>query len=120
MKDNFYQISDLEQGDGTLSCTISYNADHDIFKGHFPGNPVVPGVCTMAIIKAVLEEASSQKLMLKESGGVKFLGLINPGMTPQLTLNWKRESEYTTATATLKEGTTALFKMSAQYIQVTP
>ena len=115
MKDNFYTSSELERGAGTLTCAIHYNANHQIFEGHFPGNPIVPGVCTIAIVKEILEEAVTQDLLLTGAPTVKFLGLINPSMSPVLTLTWKSEGSQTEATAILKEGSTALFKMSASY-----
>jgi 3-hydroxyacyl-[acyl-carrier-protein] dehydratase len=115
MKDNFYTTSALEKGEGNLTCTIHYNASHKIFEGHFPGNPIVPGVCTMAIVKELLEEATSQKLLLTAAPNVKFLGLINPSMSPELNLTWKTEEGKTQTTASLKEGPTTLFKMFGTY-----
>ena len=116
MKDNFYSISHLERGEGSVSCTLHYNAAHDIFNGHFPGNPIVPGVCTMAIVKELLEDAFQLKLLLKESKAVKFLGLINPAMSPALKLLWKEEDGQVSAIATLQDGVTSLFKMSGLYV----
>src|ERR1041384_2991215 len=116
MMNSFYSVSELEQEDGSLSCTLHYNAAHKIFEGHFPGNPIVPGVCTMAIVKEQLEKAVGHRLRLKESKTVKFLSLITPTMSPRLTVNWKEESGRITTTATLQESGTPLFKMSGTYI----
>jgi 3-hydroxyacyl-[acyl-carrier-protein] dehydratase len=114
---DFYHISELEQGEGSLRCVLHFNTAHSIFQGHFPDNPIVPGVCTMAIIKELLEEAIQQKLMLKESRTVKFLGLIHPAMSPDVTLSWKEESGHISMTASLQEGTIPLFRMSGIYIR---
>ncbi len=118
MKDNFYSVSALEQSDSSLSCTLHYNAEHPIFSGHFPGNPIVPGVCTMAMVKVLLGQATGLSLMLAESKAVKFLGLISPDISPQLSISWKEEAGGITATATLHAGVTSLFKMSAFYSAV--
>jgi 3-hydroxyacyl-[acyl-carrier-protein] dehydratase len=112
---DFYSISAFERGEGSVKCQLHYNVAHKIFKGHFPGNPIVPGVCTMAIVKELLEENLQQKLTLKESKAVKFLGLINPSMSPTISLFWKEEENQINATVSLQEGTTSLFKMSALY-----
>jgi 3-hydroxyacyl-[acyl-carrier-protein] dehydratase len=112
---NFYSTSVLERCEGALECSIAYNAAHEIFKGHFPGNPIVPGVCTMAIVKELLEGALQQKLLLKESKAVKFLGLINPTMSPTINLTWKEEAGQINVTASLQESGTSLFKMSGSY-----
>jgi 3-hydroxyacyl-[acyl-carrier-protein] dehydratase len=116
MKNDFYRISAFEKSEDKLSCTLHYDAAHEIFQGHFPGNPIVPGVCTMAIVKELLEEALQQTLMLKESKTVKFLGLIDPSMSPAVSLSWKEEAGHIHATASLQDGSTALFKMSGNYV----
>ena len=103
-------------GGAPAATALAVARDHPAYEGHFPGNPIVPGVCTIAIIKELLEKALEKKLVLKESKAVKFLGLINPAMSPKVTLAWKEEGDHINASATLHEGPTALFKMSAQYI----
>lgn len=57
---------------------IRFDADHRIFKGHFPGLPVVPGVCMMAIVKELLEERLGVRLQLSSVPQIKFLSMINP------------------------------------------
>lgn len=115
MKDNFYSISAQESGEGSFRCTLHYNAAHAIFEGHFPGNPIVPGVCTMAIVKELLGKATGRRLMLREAKAVKFLGLINPSMSPQVSISWKEDGGGIAVTASLQVGATVLFKMSAAY-----
>jgi 3-hydroxyacyl-[acyl-carrier-protein] dehydratase len=113
---DFYRASALEQAEGRLSCSLHFEAAHDIFRGHFPGNPIVPGVCTMAIIKALLEKALGKKLQLSESKTVKFLGLILPSMSPQAHLSWKADDMGIHATASLQDTGAPLFKMTATYL----
>jgi hypothetical protein len=72
----------------------------------------------MAIVKELVEKALQQKLVLKESKGVKFLGLINPAMSPTINLSWKKEADQISVIASLQEGTSSLFKMSGTYTVV--
>lgn len=119
MTTDLYKISDYVKADGSITCGVSYDAAHEIFKGHFPGNPIVPGVCTMAMVKALLEAAVKEKLLLKEASNVKFLGLITPLMSPVLSLSWKEgEDAQLQVTASLVEEGTTLFKMSGVYGRV--
>ena len=39
-----------------LITRIKLNKDHDIYNGHFPNNPITPGVIIIQIIKEILEE----------------------------------------------------------------
>ena len=85
---DFYTLTDFQQGDGnSYSASIRLNKEHDIFKGHFPGNPVTPGVCMMQIIKELVEKVTAQKLFMFKSSNVKFMALINPEINPELQLS---------------------------------
>ena len=61
-----------------LRAVIELNEEHDIFKGHFPGNPVLPGVCHLEIVGDLLYEAFGIKYRLKIAKNIKFLNFINP------------------------------------------
>ncbi len=76
---NFYTIHTLQQSEGSLEASIEFNADHDIFKGHFPTIPVVPGVCMMQIVKELLEQTIAHHTQLTKAAHLKFLSVITPG-----------------------------------------
>ena len=49
--ENFYKIIHIkEREDGKQAIEIELNPGHVLYQGHFPGQPVVPGVCTLQII----------------------------------------------------------------------
>ncbi|PZR15591.1 MAG: 3-hydroxyacyl-ACP dehydratase [Flavobacterium psychrophilum] len=84
---DFYTIQSFESNDGgKYVATIMLNKDHDVFKGHFPGNPVTPGVCMMQIIKELTQEAVKAPLIMKSASNIKFMALINPEVNPLLRL----------------------------------
>jgi 3-hydroxyacyl-[acyl-carrier-protein] dehydratase len=82
----FYTVEDLKQSPGAITATILFNAAHSIFKGHFPGIPVVPGVCMMQLVKEILEDAIGTKTRLIKANQLKFLTVIVPNDTPQVNL----------------------------------
>ena len=84
---DFYQIQIIDKiSDTKYVAQILLNEKHDVFKGHFPGNPVTPGVCMMQIIKELTQNITGFSLQLKSSSNVKFMALINPEVTPELKL----------------------------------
>ncbi len=83
---NLYQVKNLVTEGGRTTAQITINRDHEIFKGHFPGNPVMPGVCMIQIIKELTEEVVGKKLFLAVSSNIKFMAIINPETHPDLTL----------------------------------
>ncbi len=84
---DFYTLTSFRQASETAyEAYILLNKAHAIFKGHFPGNPVTPGVCMMQIIKDLTEQITQQSLFLTRSSNVKFMALINPEENPDLRL----------------------------------
>ncbi len=55
-----------------LTARFSFSQEFIGFKGHFPGKPVLPGVCTIQAILCMLEEASQKIPQLKEIISAKF------------------------------------------------
>jgi 3-hydroxyacyl-[acyl-carrier-protein] dehydratase len=84
---DFYKVEKLEKTDsGKYAAVIVLNNEHDIFDGHFPGNPVTPGVCMMQIIKELTQEILGSSLIMASSSNVKFMAIINPDKNPTLKL----------------------------------
>lgn len=84
---DFYKISSLEKtAESKYLAMILINEEHEVFKGHFPGNPIMPGVCMMQIIKELTEQITESSLFMQSLSNVKFMALINPFNTPELRL----------------------------------
>ncbi len=77
---DLYTINDVQKdyASNAVKISIALNPSHRIFQGHFPGNPVLPGVCTVQIIKELLSDHLKKELMLKKAGTIKYLSFINP------------------------------------------
>ena len=75
---DFYTVVNTIAEAEKIEATLKINPDHEIFQGHFPGQPVVPGVCMMQIVKETLETATSRSLRLHTGLDLKFLSVIDP------------------------------------------
>jgi len=58
---------------------VQVAAEHAVFGGHFPGNPVLPGVCTMMIVRECASLAAGRPLRYAAVGECKFTAAIAPG-----------------------------------------
>ena len=76
--EGLYKIQDFEYQEPHIKATVKLDKDHRIFEGHFPGHPVLPGVCVIQIIKELTEKALDKNLMLSVASNVKFMSVINP------------------------------------------
>lgn len=80
----FYKLNTLEVAENKATASVTINKDHEVFQGHFPGNPVTPGVCMMQIVKELTRQVVNKPLFMESSDNVKFMVIINPEITPDL------------------------------------
>jgi 3-hydroxyacyl-[acyl-carrier-protein] dehydratase len=87
LSDNFFSILSVDQeaeAQGKVIAKIELNPDHQVYSGHFPGNPVVPGVCIIQMIKEVVAHHLKRELTLVRADEAKFLNIVNPHINPSL------------------------------------
>ncbi len=119
--DALFKISKLEHNDNVIIASLDINKDCDIFKGHFPGHPVVPGACMLQIVKEVLEEALGIPLRLKKAEHLKFICMIDPTITPLVALDiaYKIVGDGDiSVVAKITTGETVNFKFQGAFIKV--
>ncbi|AFL80418.1 3-hydroxymyristoyl/3-hydroxydecanoyl-(acyl carrier protein) dehydratase [Aequorivita sublithincola DSM 14238] len=115
--EGLYKIVSTENTETGISTKILLNKDHAIFKGHFPGNPVMPGVCMIQIIKELTEENTGKNLFLSVSSNIKFMAIINPEKNPdlQLVIDITEENEEIKVKNTTSYEETVALKLSATF-----
>tara|TARA_Y100000031_G_C8245779_1_gene397967 strand:+ start:3161 stop:3529 length:369 start_codon:yes stop_codon:yes gene_type:complete len=94
---DFYKIIALSSDDSGIVATIKLNPNHEVYKGHFPNQPIVPGVIQLLIIQELMEKHLGKKLFMGSIKRVKYLIPIIPTNSPQLvftiTINSTDESK---------------------------
>ncbi|MFM6925905.1 MAG: hypothetical protein ACKOU7_10430 [Ferruginibacter sp.] len=75
---DFFTINDTVSSETEIWAELRIDANHKIFEGHFPDQPVVPGVCMMQMIKEILEQVIGKGTNLVQAADMKFLAVINP------------------------------------------
>jgi len=114
---DFFKIIDISATAEKLTVQIQLDATHKIFDGHFPGNPVTPGVVQLQMVKEILEFHYKKDLLLIAISRCKFLQILNPQNTPIIFIH----IEIALADADVKINATGLFdgtsyfKFSATY-----
>jgi len=76
--EGLYSIIDFQQKEQTVHAAVKLSKEHKVFQGHFPGNPIMPGVCMIQMIKELTEKATGKELFLAVASNVKFMAIINP------------------------------------------
>ena len=93
---DFFKITEIANAAEGFTATVELNPAHPVFDGHFPGNPIVPGVCLVEMVKETLAHYLKRDLALMNSDNIKFLSIVNPLENNILKIDFK--------TRTLDEG----------------
>lgn len=115
------EIQDEAEADnlpGIFRIAISLNPAHPIYQGHFPGNPVVPGVCQLRIITEIISQITRKEIRLLEADNIKFLSMINPEEYPDLTVDCQiksQEGNRIHVSATLTRGDKTFLKCKSTF-----
>jgi 3-hydroxyacyl-[acyl-carrier-protein] dehydratase len=118
LQNDFFFIRSMDAGAGAINAVLALNPAHRIFEGHFPGQPVVPGVCMVQMIKEILETVTGAETRLIQADHLKFLTMINPLITETI----RAALKYTTGengeiavAASLLNDNTIYFKCKALF-----
>jgi 3-hydroxyacyl-[acyl-carrier-protein] dehydratase len=118
LQGDFYSIqSDEEISSENHRFQIEINPNHPIFPGHFPGQPVLPGVCLIQIGKELIENIVHRKLFLHKGSNIKFLNVVDPRAHPIISFDIKIrqvEIERVNVDIVIYESSTTFVKFSGQ------
>lgn len=119
LQNTLYTIENIhQQGENRFVVTLKIDPQHGIFKGHFPEQPVLPGVCLMEMVREILNEIKGSSFLLSQAQNIKFLKVVDP--TTDSTLKFdieileKENAIQTNVTSFLSDGSPN-FKIKAAY-----
>ena len=112
-------INILSKQDASSLLDIKVLASSPVFEGHFPENPILPGVLMVEAVRSSLNQLFSQEFHLKSALSIKFLAVVNPYEYPevQLRINHTSGQEGLKIDAVLFSGEKVFFKMKGVYSQ---
>ena len=85
MIDNYYSVLSCTTTDHrTGVVSVHLNAGCCVYEGHFPGNPVSPGVCNINMIRECAELISQCKLRIVRVKQCRLTTLVTPLTHPQI------------------------------------
>jgi len=119
LKNALYKIIAIDHSDNTINAVLEIDGHNEIFKGHFPDHPVLPGACMLQMVKEVLENEMCNFYQLEKADNLKFLTLVDPQKDNilHLEINYIIEELGTRVTANLATGEGIAFKFQGTFIQ---
>ena len=114
---DFFSINKIQETDKYI-VTIELNPAHAIFKGHFPNNPITPGVCLTQMVKESIEHITNKKLTLKQGSNLKFMAILNPEVHPVVNISIQlkeKEDQLLYADSQITGGETVFFTFKGSF-----
>ena len=120
MYTDLFKITSIENAAPEVArVAVELNEHHKIFEGHFPGEPIMPGVCLIDMIKIVTGKLKERRLFLKSGKNIKFIAKIDPFVNKHLLLDLKIKekegSEFEVSCTTFFEDT-IFFKFAGTFV----
>lgn len=69
------------------SFTIRFDAAHQVFAGHFPGQPIVPGACLIQIAEELASIQAGRTVHFTSLKNLKFRQPVTPDNEVTVTIN---------------------------------
>jgi 3-hydroxyacyl-[acyl-carrier-protein] dehydratase len=107
------ELYEISRGREEGLFEVRLNPDHAIFDGHFPSNPVLPGICTLAIVRECARQMTGQPLSYTSIKESKFLAAITPQTPLSVRLKLSEEGNSDSLTATVCHGDIIMLKLKA-------
>lgn len=80
---DLYSIDKTSPIEGGALFIVSIHPDCEVYKGHFPGEPVTPGVCSVQMIKECAEKVLGYPTRITEIKSCRFYRPITPIVLPK-------------------------------------
>lgn len=118
LKNNLYRIAEENKND--KSYRLELIPDCMIYRVHFPEQPITPGVCIIQIASELLSQLYSLAFELSSVSNAKYLAVINPQDTHELSYTFKKvvfddENTSVKVSVVVSNGETVFTKLSLVY-----
>lgn len=112
LKKPLFKIISLTHTDGQIDAELQIDQQNEIFAGHFPDHPVVPGACMLQIVKEILADTVKADIGLLRADNIKFLSLVEPSTDLlQLNITYQQTDSGLKINASLLAGEIACMKL---------
>ena len=72
---------------GKILADIKIESDSPWFSGHFPGDPILPGIAQLAMVFDAIKQGIDEDFKITEVRRVRFKQAVKPGDQLKLTVN---------------------------------
>lgn len=92
----FFTLESGEKNGNSATYRCRLHPEAPVFKAHFPGFPILPGVLTLKMVVDAINASqffSTQTLMVQSIGNAKYLAVVNPQETQEVEISVALKAE---------------------------
>lgn len=92
----FFTLESDEKNGNSATYRCRLHPEAPVFKAHFPGFPVLPGVLTLKMVVDAINASqffSTQTLTVQSIGNAKYLAVVNPQETQEVEISVALKAE---------------------------
>ena len=93
LQDNLYSIVSQQAVDGLPTFCVRIHPEWPIYKAHFPGHPITPGVCIVQMVQELLQIFLHRELVLCKAKNIKYVSIVSPEEMAELTITFSKIEE---------------------------
>lgn len=85
LRDKYFEVKHeehLNANEAVYLCRLK--TDCDVYRGHFPGKPVSPGVCNIEMIRECAEMLTGQDLRIDTIKQCRLTAVASPSICPEV------------------------------------
>ncbi len=107
-----------ENGKDSITASFVFLLQNKIFEGHFPDNPILPGIAQLEILKYLIERTLGIQCSLLQADKIKFFRPILPNQRFTFTVEYFQNDENIIEVKCkgLEDNNTKTTEITARYI----
>lgn len=84
LENNYYELISMHSDGMSGVFNLVLRPDCEVYRGHFPGNPVCPGVCNIQTIKECAERLAGKRLHIGSIRRCRLTSVATPSTCPEI------------------------------------
>lgn len=80
-ENSYYRLLGTTPSDSGAVFRVALLPDCEVYRGHFPGHPVCPGVCNVELIRRCAERFVGQRLHIHTISQCRFTAIASPDLS---------------------------------------
>lgn len=87
LENKYYKLISCHVNGENAIFHLALLPDCEVYRGHFPGHPVCPGVCGIELVKECAMMLTGHKLRINTIRKCRFITVASPGKCPEMVVS---------------------------------